>query len=199
MAISSAAESFAAEPDWISVGLVLAILGSFLLGNAILFRPPRILIEELFGVRNLRLPAIREYVFHRVQVGVGFTWLLAGFASMLFGRLRQSASEPVLPVFWVGCIVLVTVGLLACGWWWSSRSFRGHVRDHLLAHPPDFEGNLGLAREVGALFGVESSDDDSVQAYLERLRTTIGLPPPARGPRRGPGAPQPEEVEESVL
>ena len=196
----SLAETLAAEPDWPSIGLVLAIVGAFLIGNAILFRPPRLLVEELFGTRQLRLPAIREYIFHRVQVGVGFTWLLAGFGLQLFGRFRPPPAgvEPSFPVFWVGCVVVLTVALLALGWWWSSRSFRGYVRDHLRAHPPDFEADLALAREVGALFGVDSAEDDTVGAYVERLRRTIGLPAPERG-LRGVAVPRPDEVEESAL
>ena len=191
-----------AEPDWASLGLALALVGSFLLGNAILFRPPRLLVEELFGVRKLRLPAIREYIFHRVQVGVGFTWLLVGFGLQLFGRFRPPLGpDPAFPVFWIGCIVLVTIALLVLGWWWSSRSFRRYVREHFLAHPPDFETDLALAREVGALFGVESAGEDTVQAYLEALRRTIGLPAPDRKLRRGAGGPRAEEieVEESAL
>ena len=173
------------EPDWTSIGLVLAIVGSFLLGNAILFRPPRVLVEELFGVRHLRLPAIREYVFHRVQVGVGFSWLLAGFALQLFGRFhpRPAGEAESFPMWWVGGVVVLTVALLAVGWWWSARTFRAHLRAHFLDHPPDLEGDAALAREVGSLFDVEPRADDTVASFAERLRREVGLPPPPRGPR----------------
>ena len=170
------------EPDWGALGLVLAMVGAFLLGNAILFRPPRVLVEELFGVRRLRLPAIREYIFHRVQVGVGFVYLLGGFALELYGRFRPEASsvERQFPSVWVGLLAVITVVLLAAGWWWSARTFRHTVREHFVAYPPDFESDLALAREVGALFGVESHAEDTLTSYAQRLRGELGLPAPGR-------------------
>src|SRR5258708_40312262 len=119
MPVLAASPALFAEPDWVALGLVLAMVGAFLLGNAILFRPPRVLVEELFGVRRLRLPAIREYIFHRVQVGVGFVYLLGGFALQLYGRFRVEAPgvEREFPSAWVGALAVLTVVLLAAGWW----------------------------------------------------------------------------------
>ena len=37
-------ETVLAHPDWMAIGLVLAIVGSFLLANSILFRHPRQLV-----------------------------------------------------------------------------------------------------------------------------------------------------------
>src|SRR5262249_18651481 len=141
-------------PDWVAVGLVLALLGTFLLGNAILFRHPRTLVEEFFGgpARGVRLHAIREYVFHRAQVAVGFTYLVAGFGLELLGRYRPAAPAPDFPVAWVGAILVLTIALLAAAWWWARHSFRRHVRGHLRRALPDFEADLALAREVGELF-----------------------------------------------
>lgn len=185
------------EPDWTALGIVLCVVGSFLLGNAILFRPPRSLVEELFGKPQVRLRAIREYVFHRAQVGVGFTFLLAGFALQLLGRYRPgpAASAPEFPAVWIGSILVLTLVLLALGWISASRSFRRHVRAHLVRHPPDFEADLALAREVGELFGVESREDDTVQSYLERLHRALELPPPVRGRKRESPLPRPDEID----
>src|SRR6185369_2989121 len=137
----------------------LSLVGSFLLGNAILFRHPRQLVEELFGRRTERLHTIRAYIFHRVQVAVGFTFLVSGFALQLFGRSRPAPildAEPAFPTPAVGCVVLLTIAFLCLGWWWSSRAFRRYVREHLLRNQPDFEADSALAREIGDLFGVDS-------------------------------------------
>lgn len=190
------------EPDWVSVGLVLSLVGAFLLGNAVLFRHPRQLVEELFGKRTIRLHAIREHIFHRVQTSVGFTFLLAGFALQLVGRSRPPpvAAEPAFPLFWVGCIVILTATLLIGGWVWSQRAFRRYVSEYFRAHAPDFESDMTMAREVGDLFGVASQADDTIQSYVERLRQAVGLPEIDRRGRRAP-MPRPEdvEVEESAL
>jgi hypothetical protein len=194
------------SPDWIAIGLVLSILGAFLLGNAILFRHPRTLVGEFFGsrtgARGVRLHAIREYVFHRAQVAVGFTYLVGGFGLELLGRYRSTPPEagaptaqPTFPAAWVGAILVLTIALLALAWWWARHSFRRHVRGHLRREPPEFESDLRLAREVGDLFGVESQDDDTVQSYLERLHRAIDLPPPEPRGRREIPLPRMEELE----
>jgi hypothetical protein len=188
-------DALGAEPDWQSVGLVLALVGAFLLGNAILFRHPRQLVAELFGRREERLHTIRAFIFHRVQVAVGFTFLVSGFALQLYGRTRPPPidPEPAFPVTAVGCVVLLTIAFLSLGWWWSSRAFRRYVREHFLRHPPDFETDMAMAREVGDLFGVESHEDDTVQSYAERLRRAIDLPEPDRRRPRGLSVPPVEE------
>ena len=76
-----------AAPDWVSLGLVLAIAGAFLLANGILFRNPRVLVEERFGRRARSLRSIRDLMFQRVQMGLGFGYLLAGFALQLYARM----------------------------------------------------------------------------------------------------------------
>jgi hypothetical protein len=188
-------DALGAEPDWQSVGLVLSLVGAFLLGNAILFRHPRQLVEELFGRREERLHTIRAFIFHRVQVAVGFTELVSGFGLQLLGRSRPPILDPIFPMVAVGCVVLLTIALLCLGWWWSSRAFRRYVHEHFLRHPPDFESDMALAREVGDLFGVDPHGDDTVQSYAERLRRAIDLPEPDRQRRRGLSVPQMEEVE----
>jgi hypothetical protein len=204
---STVVDEAGVAPDWAAIGLVLAILGAFLLGNAILFRHPRTLVAEFFGSRasGVRLHAIREYVFHRAQVAVGFTYLVGGFGLELLGRycptpssasaLGERAESPTFPAAWVGAILVLTIALLAAAWWWARHSFRRHVRGHLRREPPDFEADLRLAREVGDLFGVESSNDDTVQSFLERLHQAIDLPPPERRGRRETPLPRMEDLE----
>lgn len=163
--------------------MILAILGCFLLANSIVFRHPRVLVSEFFGGEEKRLTTIRSYIFHRVQIHLGFLFLLLGFGLQLFGRLEAGAgqaAEPALgssgfPLEWLG-FMLLTVGLLEiAGWWLSHALFRRYVRLHFRVHPPDLEADMGLARELGELFGIRSAGDDSVQSYLLRIRQRIGI------------------------
>ena len=169
--------------DWSAVGLVLTIVGSFFLANAILFRHPRGLVREHFGARDGRLRSIREYIFHRVQIHLGFLFLLAGFGCQLFGHLRPPA-EPVsgFPVLWVGVILAAAVVLEVAGWWLSRRQFQTYVREYLLEKPNLLDADAEVARELGALFGIDSAGDDTVQAYVARVRKHLRLPWPDRGP-----------------
>ncbi len=169
-------------PDWTSLGILLAIVGSFLLGNAILFRPPRVLVEELFALRRRRLSAVREYVFHRVQVGVGFLYLTGGFALELFGRYQPAdpAAPRSFPSLWAGALLVLTLALLVSGWFYASHSFRVTLRAHFQAHPPDLENDRELARELGELFEVAAHAEDTVESYAARLRRSLHLEAPGR-------------------
>jgi hypothetical protein len=200
------AASDAVAPDWIAIGLVLSVVGAFLLGNAILLRHPRSLVESYFrrsaGAAGPRLGAIREYVFQRAQIAVGFTYLVGGFGIQLLGHYRAPApsappatSSAEFPAAWVGAILVTTLVFLAGAWVWSRRSFRRHVRAHLRREPPDFATDLRLAREVGELFGVASEKDDTVQSYLERLHAALELPLPERHAPRQIPMPRLEEIE----
>lgn len=173
-------------PDWSVIGLVLAIIGSFLLANAILFRHPKHMVRERFGGERTQLRTIREYIFHRVQVSLGFTCLLSGFGLQLFGRYRPLPIEArqTFPVVWVSLVTVTVVVLMIVGWWWSLWVFRRYVRNYFQQNPPDFEADLAMAREVGELFGISSHGDDTVHSYVERLRMHVMIPRQAQAQRR---------------
>lgn len=190
------------NPDWVGIGLILAIVGSFLLANSILFRHPRELVQERFGRAGARLRTIREYIFHRVQVNLGFGFLLAGFVLQLYGRYRppEVVFETGLSMLWIGLVVALAALLLLAGWWWSLLAFRRYVIDFLASESPDFESDLHLAREIGELFGVTPHSEDTVQSYLARLRQRIGrdLPPRAAKSELHGLEPDEAELEEGV-
>ena len=173
--------------DWESLGLVLSILGCFLLANGVLLRDPRSLLAQRLARSSPPLRTLRELVFQRVQTGLGLLFLIGGFVLQLVGRVLPEKQGPDLPgsiALWVGLLVVVSIGLEVLGWWWSLFSFRRQIGRFLRADPPDLAGDLTLARELGELFGVRSHETDTVQSFLERLRLAIGLPAPVRSARR---------------
>ena len=177
-------EDLFATPDWAVIGLVLAVAGSFLLANSILFRHPRQLVEERFGLERKELHSIREYIFHRAQVNLGFGFLLGGFVLQLYGRYQPVPVNEGLPVVWIGAVVVIAALLLLASWAWSLLAFRSYISKHFRENPPDFEVNLPLAREVGDLFSVPRYTDDTVEAYLRRLSDRLGTTRASRRPRR---------------
>ncbi|MFT5287594.1 MAG: hypothetical protein ACI8TQ_003782 [Planctomycetota bacterium] len=164
-------------PDWTAVGLVMSILGSFLLANAILFRHPRTMVEGLFRGEKRELRPIREYIFHRVQVTLGFLYMLGGFCLQLLGQYSKPpvAAELPFPTMWVGLVLLSALALEVLGWWLSHALFRHYVRAFLMRNPVDFVSEVRLAREVGELLGLETANDETVQSYVARLRAKLGL------------------------
>lgn len=189
-----------APVDLFGVGLVVSIVGCFLLANSILFRHPRTLVADFFQGAERRLTSIREYIFHRVQVHLGFLFLLLGFTLQLFGHYLPvpAAAAREFPVLWVGVLALAVVVLELLGWWASHALFRRYVREHFLEHPPSLEVNMRLARELGELLGVPPDGDDSVQSYILRIRRKIGLPVPDASLRRREGGATQETVEEEL-
>lgn len=193
-------EGVFSDPDWISLGVVTAIVGAFLIANATLFEHPRRLVARYFGAGSGRLQSVREYVYNRVQTTLGFAFLLAGFGMQLFGHLAAKApGETPLNMAWVGLIVVAAVVLLFSAWWWSLWAFRRYVREYFLQHPIELEQHGNVAREIGELFGVESREDDTVQTYAQRTRSKAGLPPAKARTLGYPGFDEAEfETEETI-
>jgi preprotein translocase subunit SecG len=178
--------------DAFGLGLVLILIGAFLLANSILLRHPRTLVAEHFGGARGKLSSIRGILFHRLQVHLGFLFVLVGLALSIYGHYGASGKEPdprVFPVPWVGAIVVAVICLELGGWWLSHALFLRYVREHFRAYPPALETDLALARELGELFGIQGEGNDSVQSYLARIRRRIGLTEtirPAAAPRQPP-------------
>jgi len=164
--------------DAFGIGLVLVLIGAFLLANSVLLRHPRDLVSEHFGGPRRRLVTIRGLIFHRLQSHLGFLFLLIGFSLQLYGHYGggpEPAAARAFPTPWMAAVVLAVIALELGGWWLSHALFLRHVREHFRAHPPALENDLGLARELGELFGITSDGNDSVQSYLLRIRRRIGL------------------------
>jgi hypothetical protein len=174
--------------------LVLAIVGSFLIASGILIRDPESLLEKRFGESALRLRAIREFAFHRVQMVLGFSFLICGFGLQLFERSRGTEAGAPRPedaggstALWIGGLLALVVLLEVVGWWWSMLSIRRALRRWLALHPAELDTDPQLAREVGELFDIASHANDTLQSYVARLRRALDLPAAAfPRPRREP-------------
>ena len=167
-------------PDFLDLGSTLQIAGGLLLAVALLARSSRQLVAERLAPRRLRLVGLREAIVLRVQVGVGFLDIVAGFACEWIGRHQAADAEVLSAYAWLPLVVLLQLGLLALGWWHGSAACRRHVKESLLATRVDLWADPELARELGELWDVESSPDDTLETYAERVRAAIGLPSAAR-------------------
>ncbi len=176
-----------ANPDWTSLGIVTAMIGAFLIASATLLEHPRRLVARYFGRSSGRLQSVREYVYNRLQVVLGFAFLLVGFGMQLVGHFVSlpPGAEP-LNMAWVGLIVFAVVVMLFAGWWWSLWAFRRYVREYFSEHEANFEVHGNLTREIGELFDVEPSANDTVTTYAARVRKAANLPRKAPQERRFP-------------
>lgn len=196
------------QVDWISLGLFLVIVGGFLLASALVLQPPREWVEQALGLAQPglaqpgpsrpRLGRLREQLFHRVQLAVGFFYILGGFALQLYGRqVPEQAGAREFPALWAGALLLSTLVLLALGWWYSTQAFRQSLAGVIESHGLELHSHSELAREIGLLLGVRPEPQESTEAYARRVQQALGIksgPAPRPNPRGG----EPEEFEDSL-
>jgi hypothetical protein len=173
--------------SWRSLGLTACIVGCFLLANSALLRDAGPLVAPRFGRTPPSLRSAREIVFQRVQTGLGFLFLVAGFALQLAGGAADSEPVPGSLALWIGGLAVLAIVLEGLGWIGSLFVLRRKVRAFLRLGAPDLTNDVQFARELGELFGVRAHADDTVQSYLERLSAHLGLARPPRPIERTSG------------
>ena len=182
------------EPSELAViGLTCNLVGVFFLANSIIFRRPRRLLEEFFGVGAGSLTSIRDYALNKIQVTIGFLYLNIGFllqAGAQLGAIKQRVPTAIICVLVVGFAgVVYLVGAIR-----SRRTFRRLLQEFFQAHAWSFSENMALTKEIGTFLGVRRTDDMTVEDYVHAVRERLSLPPderdvPAAAPvvGRGPG------------
>jgi hypothetical protein len=162
------------------------IVGVVAFANSIIFRRPRQVIEEFFGMSPPTLKNIKDHVLRKVHTYFGLGFLLTGFLFQIAAVLpvTQQSDKPgaTLPFLLVG-VVAVAALLEIVGTRYSKRSFRKHLRKFFRANPHfSFERNPEVTKEIGEIFEVGSTPDETVEGYVRRLRTKIGVDgDPGRG------------------
>jgi len=163
-------------PEYLVIGLTCNVVGIFLLANSIVFRSPRRLLEEFFGVGVGSLRPIRDYVLNKIQVVIGFLFLTAGFVLQALSAWATIGEKgPVLII----CALIVTVAFSVyfIGTQYSRRSYRKHLRNFFHKHPFDFIQNMDLTKQVGRALGIHSSPDDSIEMYATKVMLALGIDP----------------------
>jgi hypothetical protein len=157
------------------IGLTCNLVGVFFLANSIIFRRPRKVIEEFFGVGAGSLTAVRDYSLNKIQVVIGFLFLNTGFLLQGFASLdaiKDRLGTVAICVAIVGCAGLVfLIGAI-----YSRRSFRRLLQEFFQNHPWDFAKNMTLTKEIGLFLGIRHSRDMTVEDYIRKVREGLGLP-----------------------
>ena len=167
------------------IGLTCNLVGVFFLANSIIFRRPRKVVEEFFGVGAGSLTAVRDYTLNKIQVVIGFLFLNTGFLLLGFASLDaivDRLATVIICVAIVGCAGLVFL----IGATYSRRSFRRLLREFFGRHEWDFTSNMALTKEIGLFLGIRHTRDMTVEDYVRKVREALGLPAEAE---RGAHAP----------
>ncbi len=156
------------------IGLTCNLVGVFFLANSIIFRRPRKVIEEFFGVGLGSLAAIRDYALNKMQTVLGFLFLNAGFLLQAFAQLDtldERIGTLLISLSIVGFAVLVyLVGLVI-----SRRSFKRYMKEFFRANAWSFTQNMALTKEIGAFLGIQHTPESSVEDYVREVKRALGV------------------------
>ncbi len=153
-----------------------ALSGVFLLAVAFLARAPFAGLSSSVGGERNALRAAKGAIFGRAQMALGFLFLLCAVGMGLAAHLDSSPEHARSATFWVGAVLItVLIGELGL-WWWARRLLKRHVESWIQRAGGRLDTDAALAREIGDLFGVEQREDDTVEAYVARVRKAAGLP-----------------------
>mgnify|MGYP001468024119 CR=1 FL=1 len=167
------------SPELIVIGLACILVGLFLLANSIVFRSPRHLIGEFFGVGQGTLRPLRDYILNKIQVVIGFLFLTAGVVLQAWSFWAQIENK--LPTLII-CAVLVcfATGVWLIGNVYSRRSFQRYLGEFFGEHEFNFHQNIELTKQMGKAFGIPTSPDESVEQYVAKVMRALGIDPRAR-------------------
>jgi hypothetical protein len=167
------------NPELAVIGLTCNVVGVFFLANSIRFREPKKAVEEVLGAVLKSLDRARDTALNNMQVMIGFLFLTAGFLLQVMGQWEQVGGEIATLSICAG-IVGFAAAVYFFGAYSSRRAFKKVLRDYFQREPWSFDANMALTKEIGTLFGVERTPDMTVETYVHRVRSALGvtLPPP---------------------
>ena len=163
------------SPELLVIGLTCNLVGVFFLANSIVFRRPRKVIEEFFGVGAGSLEQIRDYALNKIQVVIGFLFLNAGFLLQAFAALGGMADRTFTVV--ICLLIVLSAGLVYfIGSTYSRRTFRRHLQAFFRKHPYSFTENMALTKEIGLFLGIRQGSEMTVEEFVHIVKKELGVP-----------------------
>ncbi len=177
------------DPDLLVLGVVAHLVAGLLYGLSVGKGRPRRLLMELLGGTPRDLDYLRDAIQAKARGQAGAAYFSLGSLLLLLGFLDAFGSpgaDPRVQALGAAGLVLLAAAVLA----WSDRGvarrMRRYLRDYLQQHPYPLEENVNLAREIGELFSVPHSPDETLESYVRKVRQAVGMEDPGTG-RRGRG------------
>lgn len=167
------------SPDLLVIGLTCCLVGVFFLANSIIFRRPRRVIEEFFGVGAGSLETIRDYALNKIQVVIGFLFLNAGFLLQAFAVLGGMTDRAFTLIVCLSIVAFAGV-VYVIGATYSRRAFKRYLHQFFGKHPWSFTDNMALTKEIGAFLGIHHTPDMTVEEFVHRVKKALGVPPNLR-------------------
>ena len=169
------------SPDWVVLGLVCHVLAALFFLSSLGRGRPRHRLRQIFESGPTTLAVLRDAIHAKARGQTGAVFLLLG-TGFLFASAWVVWESPFSLSFWGGGgLVALAVCLQLLLESHVIRAMRNAVKEHLQKHPFSFEDQISLTREIGDLFGVASSQEDTLEGYVRKVRTSLGITtPPSR-------------------
>lgn len=168
-------------PELEVIGLTFNVVGVFFLANSIRFREPRKAIEEALGVGARTLERVRDTALNNMQVMIGFLFLTAGFLLRIMAQWDE-VTDQFITLALCGGIIAFAVAVYAIGAYSSRRTFKKRLRE-IFQNPHvtwSFTSNMAATKEIGEIMGVPQDADATVEAYVQKVRHALGVPPTSK-------------------
>ena len=163
------------SPELLVIGLTCCLVGVFFLANSIIFRRPRRVVEEFFGVGAGSLELVRDYALNKIQVVIGFLFLNAGLLFQAFAVLG-GMTDKVFTLIVCASIVVFAFVVYLVGATYSRRAFKRYLHSFFQKHAWSFTDNMAVTKEIGAFLGIHHTPDMTVEEFVHRVKKALGVP-----------------------
>ena len=159
------------NPELAVIGVTCNVVGVFFLANSIRFREPGKALRDALGVAGRSLLKVRDTALNNMQVIIGFLFLTTGFLLQIVAQWDMRPST----LLSCGGIILFAGAVYAIGAYSSRRAFRRLLREFFQSEHWSFQDDMELTKEIGEALGVPHGKDMTVEAYVHRVRTALGV------------------------
>lgn len=168
------------------MGLTFNIVGIVFLANSIKFKRMRRVVHEYFGVEKMYpLKEIREHVVRKIQVYMGFLFLMLGYviqiSAIIYSNVSADTTSMIKPNLLavagilVVSIAFITLLLKIVEVNWTRVSFKRLLIDFFRDHQWELVRNQDIAKEMGELLKVPRNKDDSVEDHVLRIKQALHM------------------------
>lgn len=161
--------------DFVVLGFVAYIFTGLLLFTSVGRGRPSYRVAAVFGTAANSLGVLRDAVQAKARGQMAAIFFVGGSACLLAAFQWPQLTVPNLILIGLASEFLTAIIFLVILKKLVAAKLRHYLRNHLLQHPFDFENHISLTRDVGELFGVSPSGDETLEGYVAKVRKAVGI------------------------
>jgi heme/copper-type cytochrome/quinol oxidase subunit 1 len=169
--------------DLIILGLTLQIVGIYFLASSIVFKRPKRILEEIYGIRKGSLRPVKDTVYRKYQIIGGFLFLMIGYIFQIYGVVRRVEAGSFFEQWRIGTVLVVLLVSIAAvtmiinliGMVWTRLSFQRMLLQFCQQHADALTLNRALTKEMGEILGVPKAQDMTIDEYIAEIKERLRL------------------------